>query len=267
MVISVIIPTCNRNDFLCRCLDALASGAHPINDEWEVIVTDDSKVNMARLLIADKYPWVKWIEGPKHGPAANRNNGAKLAQGEWLVFLDDDCIPQKEWLKSYIEVIQRGEVQVLEGSTDADRPQCRFDEEAPINVDGNNLWSCNFAITRELFNRLNGFDETFPYAAMEDVDFYTRILKYVSIKFVAEALVIHPWREIKPFKSFNKHLRSQKHFARKYGVLGTWNFRWGRAKIFMGGIFIDFKRLLKFSMRGWLYYLERCVLNFCMIFL
>lgn len=232
MRISVIIPTCNRNDLLSKCLDALALGKQLVNGDYEVIVTDDSKDNIAKLLIADKYPWAKWIEGPKQGPAANRNNGAKIAQEEWLVFLDDDCIPQKEWLASYIAAMKVSDGQVLEGSTNADRPQYRFDEEAPINLDGDKLWSCNFAIKKSLFERLGGFDETFPYAAMEDVDFYTRLLNYTAIKFVPQALVIHPWRDIKPFTSFNKHLRSQKHFAKKYGELGTMAFRWSRAKIF-----------------------------------
>jgi GT2 family glycosyltransferase len=267
MLITVIIPTCNRIDFLGVCLNALAVGTQPIDNNWEVIVTDDSKNNISRSFVQNQYPWVTWVEGPKQGPAANRNNGAKTARGQWLVFLDDDCIPQREWLAAYIAIMRSSDEQVLEGSTNADRPQYRFDEEAPINLDGNNLWSCNFAIKKELFDQLSGFDETFPYAAMEDVDFYTRVLNYTHIKFVPEALVIHPWRDVKLFMSFNKHLRSQKHFAKKYGVLGTSDFRWGRAKIFVGGVFIDFKNLLKFSMRGWPYYLERCLLNFCMIFI
>lgn len=266
MSITVIVPTCNRNDLLRKCLDLLAPGIQTTTEIYEVIVTDDSKDNLAKLLIEEKYSWVKWVEGPKRGPAANRNNGAKAAKGQWLVFLDDDCLPQKEWLASYVELMQNSEEQVLEGSTNADRPQYKFDEEAPINMDGNNLWSCNFGIKKDLFERLDGFDETFPYPAMEDVDFYTRVSRLTSIKFVPQALVIHPWRDVKPFKSFKKHLQSQKHFAKKYGELGTTAFRWSRAKIFVGGIFIDFKRLLKFSLRGWRYYLERCVLNFCMIF-
>lgn len=268
MLITVIIPTCNRNDFLATCLNALANGRQPINNDLEVIVTDDSKNNIAKPLIEENFPWVTWIEGPKSGPAANRNNAAKNASGEWLVFLDDDCIPQKDWLAAYIGVMQSDtNNQVLEGCTNADRPQHRFDEESPINLTGNNLWSCNFAVKKQLFDTLNGFDETFPYAAMEDVDFCTRLLKHTHITFVANALVIHPWRDIKLFKSFKKHLKSQKHFAKKYGELGTATFRWDRIKIFIGSIFIDFKTLLKFSMRGWPYYLERCILNFCMIFI
>ena len=65
-------------------------------DQAEVIVSDDSKQCIAKELIQEKYSWVKWIEGPKKGPAANRNNGAKYATGDWFIFIDDDCEPQKD---------------------------------------------------------------------------------------------------------------------------------------------------------------------------
>jgi len=256
------------NDLLSNCLDLLDVNIRSITADYEVIVTDDSKDNIAKALISEKYSWAKWVAGPKHGPAANRNSGAKVATGEWLIFLDDDCLPQQKWLASYIDAINStGNGLVFEGRTDAERPQQRFDEEAPINIDGNKLWSCNFAINKALFNQLNGFDESFPFAAMEDVDFYTRVCSQSSITFLPDAFVIHPWRRMKPFTSLNKQLMSQKHFANKYGLLANSGFRWSRFKIFAGGIFIDFKKLLGFSMKGWAFYLEKCVLNFCLIFI
>lgn len=268
MLVSIVIPTCNRNDLLSNCLDLLHQNINSCIVDCEVIVSDDSKDNIAKPLIIENYNWVTWISGPKRGPAANRNNGAANAKGDWLIFLDDDCLPQKDWLSSYLTSIKLNrDILVLEGATNADRPKQRFDEEAPINLDGNKLWSCNFAIKKDFFDRLVGFDETFPFAAMEDVDFYTKVANQTKIRFVQEALVIHPWRRIKPFKNFQKHLKSQKHFAIKYGLLKGLDFRWTRVKIFIGGIFIDFKDLLSFSMRGWFFYLEKVALNFCLIFI
>jgi len=236
-------------------------------NDYEIIVTDDSVGNIAKSLIEEKYKWARWIDGPKNGPAANRNNGSKSAKGEWLVFLDDDCLPQKGWLFAYFTIIKNNkEAGVLEGKTTADRDRMRFDEEAPINLDGDKLWSCNFAIKKELFIKMGGFDETFPFAAMEDVDFYIRVKALSSVIFVPDAVVIHPWRRLKPFKSFKKQIKSQKHFAKKYG-LRSFDFRLSRFKIFVGGIFINFKELIHFSMKGWLAYIELCILNFCLIFI
>jgi len=267
-MISVIIPTCNRNDLLGSCLDLLFAQNPTILDIYEVIVTDDSTDNISQKLIEECYPSVKWVEGPRRGPAANRNNGSKIAKGEWLLFLDDDCLPQEGWLSSYINAIKSSDNNlVYEGYTTAERKKERFDEEAPINIDGNKLWSCNFAINKAMFEQLSGFDERFPFAAMEDVDFHARVSNTTHIVFLPQAFVIHPWRRIEPFKSFKKHLRSHRFFAKKHGLLNNFGFRLSRIKIFVGGIFFDFRELLGFSFRGWPIYLEKCMLNFCLIFM
>ena len=91
--ISVIIPTCHRNASLAKCLDCLAPGTQTLPPEqYEVIVTDDGSRSTAQQMVQENYPWVLWIAGPCRGPAANRNNGAEAAQGQWLAFTDDDCL-------------------------------------------------------------------------------------------------------------------------------------------------------------------------------
>jgi GT2 family glycosyltransferase len=266
-MVSIIIPTYNRNEFLTNCLDSLLFENSMNSEDYEVIVTDDSKDNIAKELIEQNYPSVKWVEGPKKGPAANRNNGAKRAVGEWLMFLDDDCLPQKEWLWSYINAIKSSENDlVFEGSTKPDRRRRRFDEEAPLNLKGNNLWSCNFAINAALFAQLNGFDENFPFAAMEDIDFHKRVLNKTHIIFLPQAVVIHPWRRVKPFVSFKKHLKSHQFFANKH-TKKDFDFRLKRIKIFAGTIIYGFAKLARFSFRGWQMYLEKCLLTFCLIFI
>lgn len=268
MFFSVIIPTCNRNDLLSKCLSCLAPSNQTIDSStYEVIVTDDSEENRANPLIEENYAWAKWIEGPKRGPAANRNNGAKNATGEWLIFIDDDCLPIQDCLAAYLKATNKGSCTVIEGKTIADRPKQRFDEEAPINEDGNKLWSCNFAIQKKTFEKVKGFDETFPYAAMEDIDFYVRILKDNSIEFVPQALVIHPWRRIKICFTLKKHLQSHRHYKAIHINNRYTDFRLKRIKIFLWDIFFGFKELSKFSFRGWKYYLGKIWLNFCLIFI
>lgn len=196
-MISVIIPTCNRNELLSNCLNRLKPAIQNFNGNfYEVIVTDDSKECIAASLIKTKYPWVKWIEGSKKGPAANRNNGAKYANGEWLVFIDDDCLPGNDLINAYNNAINiYKETEVFEGCIKADREKQNFLEESPVNEKGGCLWSCNFMIATNLFQKLQGFDPAFPYAALEDVDFRYRINKInKKIEFIQNACVIHPWR-------------------------------------------------------------------------
>lgn len=269
MTISIIIPTCDRNDLLANCLDRIDSQRKALASEiLEVIVSDDSKTHAAKELIERRYKWVNWVAGPRRGPAANRNNAVKASKGEWLVFTDDDCLPQQSWLASYIAAIKLSPAtKIFEGKTIADREKRRFDEESPLNESGNNLWSCNFAIRASLFKALGGFDESFPFPAMEDVDFYIRARETAEIKFIETALIVHPWRKVKAFKKLSMHLKSHKHFAKKYQLLDSSEFRKQRIKIFLGSVFFDLKELIRFSLKGSLVYVDRCLFNFCMIFI
>jgi GT2 family glycosyltransferase len=205
--ICVIIPTYHRNDLLAKCLDCLAPGIQTLPPEqYEVIVTDDSSQTTALEMMRSHYPWAKWVAGPHRGPAANRNNGAKYAQGEWLAFTDDDCLPDPQWLEEYASSIAAQPIcLVFEGRTYVDRPRQTLAEISPINESGGYLWSCNFAIQRQLFESLAGFDERFPYAAMEDVELRLRIAKIGhKFSFVKTASVCHPWRTMGSWKKLKQ---------------------------------------------------------------
>lgn len=266
-MLSIIIPTCNRNDLLANCLDCLAADRQHLNGvEYEIIVTDDSKDNRAKQLIEEHYPAVKWVEGPKHGPASNRNNGAKQAIFNWLVFIDDDCLPSPQLLRTYYDEIVKGEFLAFEGAIDAEKPQERYDEEAPINLHGGCFWSCNIAIAKSLYQEVGGFDEGFPYPAMEDVDFHVRVQEKTAVKFLSDALVIHPWRIMVAFKSYRKHLTSQKYFENKHHVKRAADYRMQRFKILVGFFFKDIITLAKYSFKGTGFFIERFYLNFLLIF-
>jgi glycosyltransferase involved in cell wall biosynthesis len=199
-LISVVIPTRDRNATLALCLDRLAPGAQTLpHDQYEVIVSDDSADHLAFELVRDRYPWARWREGPRRGPAANRNAGARAARGSWLVFTDDDCLPEPGWLEAFAAAMNPNEeaLDVLEGRTTCraglDSPR----QTAPVNLDGGRLWSCNFAIRRAGFERIGGFDERYPYAHMEDADLQFRLRKAgYMIHFVSQAEVDHPPRPL-----------------------------------------------------------------------
>jgi glycosyltransferase involved in cell wall biosynthesis len=195
------------------CLDRLAPGLQTLDAAlYEVIVSDDG-VPTVEGLIAEKYPWAKWVAGPRRGPAANRNHGASQATGDWLVFTDDDCMPEPEWLCAYARNMDGRDV--VEGRTSAYGVRSRLDEECPINETGGHLWSCNFGIRRDKFLELGGFDESFPSAAMEDIELDTRVNKSRLVRFfVPEATVFHPWRRRKGLQFARIHAASVANYVR-----------------------------------------------------
>lgn len=196
LLISVIIPTYHRNDSLAECLDLLAPGVQTLPaDRYEVIVTDDGYKTTAQKMILERYPWVKWVAGPRQGPAANRNSGAKYAQAEWLAFTDDDCLPHLNWLSAYAEAIT-GDSLALEGAIYPLGDHNQDLSECPVNLTGGYFWSANIAVKRSLFEEIGGFDTNYPLPLGEDIDVKERLLPFTTISFVPNARVDHPVRLI-----------------------------------------------------------------------
>jgi GT2 family glycosyltransferase len=185
---------------------------------YEVVVTDDGTQSTAEALVQKKFPWARWFPGPRRGPAANRNFAAIKATGEWLLFLDDDCVPVGGWLEAYAAAtINSPNINVFEGRTVPQGLQTRADQECPSNLQGGHLWSCNFAIRRQLFLDLQGFDEQFPLAGMEDIDLKVRLEKMgYPILFVPGACVEHPWRSRKGPGFYIMLAKSIGYFATKH---------------------------------------------------
>lgn len=224
---SVIIPAFQRAETLERCLKCLGpemqtglSLANPSTTDpsqslmtYEVIVSDDSPDARNLEAVRTRFPWVRWVDGPKRGPAANRNEGARHAKGRWLVFTDDDCLPTSGWLLAFTRA--ESEHPLLEGKTIADRPRSRLDEEAPINETGGYLWSCNFSILRSCFEDQSGFNEEFPHPAMEDVEFRIRLADAgINALFCPDAVVVHPWRRTKGIVHRKRELISWYHLLK-----------------------------------------------------
>ncbi len=193
--ISVVIPTRDRPDLLRRTLDHLAPGVQTLGaDRYEVIVSDDARPSSAANSIRESHPWVRVVEGPARGPAANRNTGAGAARFAWIAFTDDDTEPSPGWLAAFADAIATG-VDVCEGQTTCDGGFGSPLNHAPVNATGGRLWSCNFAVRAEAFWRVGGFDETFRFPHMEDIDLRVRLEQANTRRtFVLSAVVNHPPR-------------------------------------------------------------------------
>jgi len=195
---SVVIPTYERPDDLRICLNSLSNEAQLGATTYEILVTDDSKSDKSRRMVEKEFPDVSWGKGKQNGPAGNRNAGVDRAKGEWIVFLDDDCIAQEGYLNAYAKAIRTNpDVLVFEGRIFADRPRRTWAEGCPENEHGGMLWTSNLCVSRKLFMEMGGLDERFQIA-YEDVDFALRLKqKEIQSIFVSDAAVCHPWRTLK----------------------------------------------------------------------
>ena len=89
-LVTVIIPTFNRLQWIGICLDSIKSQTYP---HIETLVVDDgsSDGTVAWLKSQPEYSFVRVHEQPKNGGASvARNDGIRLAQGELIAFIDSD---------------------------------------------------------------------------------------------------------------------------------------------------------------------------------
>jgi GT2 family glycosyltransferase len=131
-------------------------------------------------------PGVRFVETPKQLSAgAARNLGAKLASGDYLLFLDADCLAAPDLVERLAMHFARGRA-VVGGSMKIEPGNywvlcdnllsfAPFLSQAVVGPRAY-LPSFNFCISRALFERLGGFDERFVGASGEDVDLSLRLI-------------------------------------------------------------------------------------------
>jgi GT2 family glycosyltransferase len=199
---SIIIPTYARPAQLAACLKGLARLDYP-PERFEVIVVDDGSHIPPEDLVASfrERFCVKLLVEQHGGPAAARNCGAAHARGDYLAFTDDDCLPDRDWLRAFgarltgtaERLIGGRTVNALAHNIYSATSQAIIDVVYEhFNQDGRALFfaSNNFAVPAKAFHALGGFDERFTTS--EDRDLCDRWLHQgYKMEYAPEALVYH----------------------------------------------------------------------------
>ena len=158
---------------------------------YEIIVSDDSDNEDSRLLIRKKFNYIKYVKGKRNGPGNNRNNGSKIAKGKWLIFIDDDCYVNNDFLQSYCSTANKSDHYVIEGKIVCPNKVNSPFYRQPENIIGNCLPSGNFAIKNKIFKEIGGFDEDLKI--MEDMELAFRLKSSgYKIHFCTNAIAFHP---------------------------------------------------------------------------
>lgn len=147
--VSVIIPAYNAADYVGRAIESALNQTHA---PLEVIVIDDGSRDNTAEQVAQYPAPVRLLRQPNGGPAAARNHGARVANGEWLALLDAD----DAWLPHKLE----RQLPYLSEPTIALVHACEPAEYAPREATFEALWKRNFLLTSSVLIRRTAFDET-----------------------------------------------------------------------------------------------------------
>jgi len=200
---SIIIPTYNRNDQLTTCLHSLTCLNYSPTNFEVIIVNDGGEVQLDHLIAPFKSKIkVLAIDKNNGGPASARNAGAEIAKGDFLVFIDDDCQPDLEWLMQLEERLRTNPNCLIGGKTLNMFEDNIYSTASQIIIEivykyyNKNPEKCNFfssnniALSKRHFREVGGFDEQFRTA--EDRDLCNRWLnKGLIIKYANNALIYH----------------------------------------------------------------------------
>ncbi len=215
---SIIVPTYNRPLQLWRCLQALSVSKYP-NDRFEVVVVDDGSAMSLWPIIAEfrAKMAIQFVTQANKGPAAARNVGARLANGRFLAFTDDDCVPHPAWLRQLALFLDDHPEKMVGGYTKNGLPHNNFSLTSQLLIDflyvhynrmesrARFFTSNNFALAASQYWRVGGFDETLPLAAGEDREFCDRWQQHgLGMVYLPQAVVEHE-HHLRPFSFWRQH--------------------------------------------------------------
>ncbi len=109
ILFSVVIPTYNRSQFLKRSVKSVLEQTYPC---FELIIIDNGSDDNSEAVIGSNFSdkRIKYYYQKGSGSPANpRNHGIKLAQGEWICFLDSDDFWHRDKLNEVFKSIHNGE--------------------------------------------------------------------------------------------------------------------------------------------------------------
>ncbi len=104
-IITVVIPTWRRPRILSQVLLALSKQTLPLRN-FEIIVADSNSNDETEGVVfkaqKDLALDIKFVHSTVNSLTAKRNLGISLARGDFIVFLDDDCIPEYNHLDAFL---------------------------------------------------------------------------------------------------------------------------------------------------------------------
>ncbi len=192
--VSVVVVSRGRPDALTKCLTGLSQLQYP---NFEIIVVADPD----GLAATDKMPFaghLKQIGFDEANIAAARNIGLTQAAGEIVAFIDDDAVPEPQWLRHLVAPADRPEVAAMGGFVRGRngisfqwkaRSLNAFGEPEPLEIDPHRpsilhpprgraikTEGTNMAFRRSVLVDLGGFDPAFHYF-LDETDLNMRLAR------------------------------------------------------------------------------------------
>lgn len=217
---SIIIPVYNRPEEIVELLDSLTMQSR--RDESEVIVVDDGSTLRCEenIEIFKKQLDLRYFYQENKGPGLARNEGARQARGEYLIFLDSDCVLPSDYLANTEKHLALKPLACFGGPDKAHKFFTPIQKAISYSMtsifttggirggkkkmDKFYPRSFNLGVRKDVFDEIGGFCDM-RYG--EDIDFSMNVVEHgYEIGLIDETFVYHKRRNT--FRSFYKQVFS-----------------------------------------------------------
>lgn len=203
VLVSIIIPTFNRWSYLKRAIDSVLNQTFT---DFECIIIDDCSTQTEYMtnIICDDHRVVlirldqnlRAKYNARHAQGLTRNEGIKIAQGEYLAFLDDDDWWEPDKLEIQIKEINKHTVHMCSSNTYLHRKgKCKLyfpiSKGIPqiitskLNSRTNLIINSSVVIKKDLVNNVGGF----RLIIYEDYDLWKRVMQFTNCVYIQHPLV------------------------------------------------------------------------------
>ncbi len=185
--VSVIVPTYNRPSAIYDCVQSLTQLDYPA-DLLDILIVDDGSKESVRGIIQDipsPFP-IQVIRQENLGVSVTRNAGIQQAKGDLLVFTDDDCQPEPDWIRQLVKAHQHEPNAMLGGRTENGLPNNIYSTASQLlNTVVYNFFNCNphdahliasnnMALSRSIIDEIGGFVSLSDAPGAEDRELVDR---------------------------------------------------------------------------------------------
>lgn len=223
-IISVIIPTYNREEYIEEAIKSVLQQKLPKNYELEVIVVDDGSTDSTAKILRKYKDTIIYRRIPNSGlPAVPRNIGLRIAKGGLVAFQDSDDLWEKDKLLVQIPAFNDPEVVLSYGNasiiTSDGEPTGKIVISADMGKSGyvfEDLLRTNFVSTLTVVARKaaildeGGFNESPKLRGVEDYELWLRLAREGKFAFVDQPVALHRRHDLNishDIKSgFNEHI-------------------------------------------------------------
>ena len=216
--VSIIIPAYNQVDFTHKCLLQLRKTL-PTGFDGEILLINDASTDNTAEVVAElarEWKVIKLVnQVGNQGFISNCNLAANMAYGDYLIFLNNDTLPQAGWLQALLDIFQNfadvgavGGKLIYPDNTLQETGGIIFSDGSGWNFGRNDpsqnypLYNCVrevdycsgalLATPRYLFLELGGFDTRYSPAYYEDVDYCFKVRSHHKKVYVQpKSVVIH----------------------------------------------------------------------------